>query len=322
MQAYHYFPSRDALHLQVAAVVMLILNISSSALTAQSVYFYLVPHFGSLLPFSSITSELNTECIIHTTITFMSQGYFAVQLYSVAKIKTRMFVVPIFVGFCAILAFGFGIGKPIAKMSRTTAPSLTPPTPAACTTMMFVHSQNVLAERSSMFSLFFGLAKGCAAATDFVATLAMCLMLASSRTGMHGTNSLIDRLMRYVMRRGVLVALVQCLLLVSFYAAPGHLYWLVFHVNVTKLYANTFFSMLNAREDLHRQRRASNALAFAPSESGESARKSRALLSGARSDTECARRASTDVEMARADPAGGAKASMPTITRTVVIREL
>lgn len=51
--------------------MMLLLNIASSSLVAQSLYYYLVPHFGSLLPLNSITMELSAECLISTLMTFM-----------------------------------------------------------------------------------------------------------------------------------------------------------------------------------------------------------------------------------------------------------
>lgn len=73
-----------------------------------------------------------------------------------------------------------------------------------CTTTMVVHKHSVLADRSTAFSvrihnspiswtfvvhifdvqqIFFGLAKGFGALTDVIATIAMCSMLASAKTG-------------------------------------------------------------------------------------------------------------------------------------------
>lgn len=280
---------------------MLVLNFASSALVAQSVYYYLVPHFGSLLPLNSITDELSAECLISTIITFISQAYFVVQLYGVARTKSvkGVILVPISVAVCAILAFAGGVG---------------------CTTIMVVNKHNVLDDRSTPFNIFFGLAKGFGALTDIVATIAMCIMLASSKTGMSNTNSLINRLMQYIMHRGVLVTLIQTLLLITFHAAPTRLYWLAFHVNVTKLYANTFFSMLNGRQSLKRGASINSSLGMS------GARKSRtnpirSALQFSRSTSQ-----SEDLEMELTgrygDNKGFAVAPMPTVTKTVVIREL
>lgn len=305
LQGYLYFPTHEAPHLQVTALAMLVLNITSSALVAQSVYYYLVPHFGSLAPLSTITSELSAECLVSTLITFISQGFFAVQLYSVTKIKPsrRMLAVPVIVAVCAIVSFAFGI---------------------ACTTVMVVHRHNVLAERSVPFSIFFGLAKGFGALTDIIATAAMCLLLASARTGMRSTNSLVATLVQYIMSRGVLVTLIQTLLLVTFHAAPGRLYWLAFHVNVTKLYANTFFSMLHGREQLRLQRGAVEHISFVRvDEGGESARRS-AVRFHARPRPESQGDAPDDgLELGVcASDAGHKVIPLPAVTKEVVVREL
>jgi len=230
LQGYIYFPrTKDKLSLQIVAGIMLALDFTSSALVAQSVYYYLVPHFGSLLPLNSLTTELSADCFISTMITFISQMYFVWQIYTVARGRGSLFV-PAVVGIFAICAFAFG---------------------TACTVAMVVHKHLVLGERSTVFSIFFGLAKGFGALTDIVATAALCTYLSSSKTGVAQTNSLIKTLMHFIIHRGILVTLIQSLLLIMFFAVPSHLYWLAFHVNVTKLYVNVFFAMLNARITLN-----------------------------------------------------------------------
>jgi len=99
--------------------------------------------------------------------------------------------------------------------------------------------------------MFFGLAKGFGALTDIVATAALCVYLSSSRTGVTQTNSIIKTLVHFIIHRGALVTLIQSLLLIMFFAVPTRLYWLAFHVNVTKLYVNIFFALLNARLTLN-----------------------------------------------------------------------
>jgi len=207
---------------------MIILDILSSALVAQSVYYYLVPHFGSLAPLGSITTELSVECFVSTAITFISQLFFVNQIYAVSKGR-RSWVIPSVVSVLAFAAFAFGV---------------------ACTTSMVIFKHNILTGRNATFALFFGLAKGFGAAADIVSTIALCVFLSSSRSGITQTNSLINSLMQFVIHRGALVTLIQTLLLVTFFSAPQHLYWLAFHVNVTKLYVNVFFAMLNARDAL------------------------------------------------------------------------
>jgi len=104
--------------------------------------------------------------------------------------------------------------------------------------------------KSYVFIVLAGINKAGSAAADIVATVALCYQLAVSQTGMKQTDSLVKTLMQYVIQRGLLITLVQTLILIIFLGTGSHLYWLALHVNVTRLYANTFFAMLNGRHGL------------------------------------------------------------------------
>ncbi|ESK95456.1 hypothetical protein Moror_12766 [Moniliophthora roreri MCA 2997] len=231
VQAYIYFPHpTDRKHVQIIAATMLVLDLISSALIAQSLYYYLIPHYGSLAQLNSVTTELNVECLISTIITFISQMYFVFQIYTIKGLGRVARLLIIAITICAALAFVGGVG---------------------CVSAMIIFHHGVLANRNETFSIFFGLAKGFGTLTDLIATLAMCFFLSSSKTGISvQTNGLIKSLIQFAVNRGIVVTLIQTLLLILFYAAPNNLYWLAAHINVTKLYANTFFAMLNAREHI------------------------------------------------------------------------
>ncbi|KAJ3569569.1 hypothetical protein NP233_g4971 [Leucocoprinus birnbaumii] len=240
VQAYIYFPSRgDRMFVRVTAAAMLyvsspitlthgdaedikhsIFDMASSALAAQSIYYYLVPHFGSLQPLGSVTP---------------SQLYFVHQLVNVKRSGTGSWIFVGLIVFFCFVAFAGGVEAEFRL---------------GCVAAMYKYNHGVLSNRNDIFAIFFGIAKGAGALTDILATAAMCLFLESSKTGMNGTNSLLHSLMQFVIHRGALVTLIQVLLLVTFYAIPTQLTWFAFHVNVTKLYANTFFAMLNARKHL------------------------------------------------------------------------
>ncbi|KXN83254.1 hypothetical protein AN958_01659 [Leucoagaricus sp. SymC.cos] len=227
VQAYIYFPSPgDRIMVLTGTITFSTFDLASSALVAQSIYYYLVPHYGSLMPLSSITPELSAECLFSTIITAISQVYFVYQLVVVKRSGNGSWLIIGAIVICLIVTFG-------------------------CVAAMYKYHHGVLANRNRVFSaelmlhaaelqIFFGIAKGAGAVTDVLATVAMCLFLTSSKTGMNRTNSLIQSLMQFVIHRGALVTLIQVLLLVTFYALPNKLTWFAFHVNVTKLYANTF----------------------------------------------------------------------------------
>jgi len=227
-QAYVYFPApRDGTIIRSMAVAMLVLDIVTSGLLAQAVYYYLIPRFGSLIPLEAVTPELTSECLMSAMMMFLSQLYFIRQLWIVKGLGTKWWVAVI--SFFAFAAFAGGV---------------------ACVIVMFRYPYNVLANRSNYFAIFAGVAKGGGAITDILATTAMCLFLTSSRTGMAETNAMLTKLMTFIIHRGALVTLFQTALLIVFYAAPDRLYWAPIHLNSTKLYACTFFAMLNGRHHL------------------------------------------------------------------------
>ncbi|KAF9267002.1 hypothetical protein L218DRAFT_955480 [Marasmius fiardii PR-910] len=233
VQAYLYFPHpTDGRVIQTIAVVMLILDLASSALIAQSLYYYLIPHYGSLAQLNSVTLELSTECLISSVITFISQMFFVYQIYKVnhASKLARALAIIIAIGAAFTLIAGSG-----------------------CVWTMVVFQHGVLANRNKTFATTFGVAKGVASLTDIIATVSMYFLLSASKTGITQTNQLVNSLMTFFVNRGVLVTVVQLMTLIMFYAIPDKLYWLSFHINVTRLYANTFFAMLNARKHLRTQ---------------------------------------------------------------------
>jgi len=155
--------------------------------------------------------------------------YFVYQIYTFKHTGVLAWTILAVTSMFAILTFIGGVG---------------------CLATMYIFSHGILADRSRGFSIAFGLAKGFGAVTDIIVTIAMCTVLSNAKTGMKRTDSLIKNLIQYLVTRGAVVTFVQSFLFITFYAFPNHLYWLAFHVNVTKLYANTFFCMLNARQRL------------------------------------------------------------------------
>ncbi|KAJ7161875.1 hypothetical protein C8R43DRAFT_991680 [Mycena crocata] len=229
LQGYLYFTRyNDKLPVRFLATVMLLLDFVSMGMICQSMYYYMVPYYGSLAPLSAVTRELSVECLISAVITFISQMYFVYQLHMVQT-----------TGYRNILNILIVILGTIGLAGAT-----------GCVALMFMRPHDIFMHRNSTFVVLAGIAKGFGAAADIVATIAMCIFLKSADTGVTRTTSLLKSLMHLIVNRGLLVTFAQILLLIVFFAAPHRLYWLAVHINTTKLYVNTFFGMLNARSSL------------------------------------------------------------------------
>lgn len=230
VQAHVYFPGKgDRPIIRWTAALMLFFDLSSSVLIAYSVYYYLIPEFGSFERFAAVTPQFSAECLIAALITFMSQMYFVHQLVVVKRAGKGSWIVIGLITFFAVLAAIGGVG---------------------CVASMYVWDNEVLASRNRAFTIFFALAKGFNALTDILATTAMCLFLTDQKGGIAKTNQMLSQVMGFIIKRGILVTLIQVAVFVAFFAAPKNLAWLALHMNVTRLYANTFFAMLNGRTQL------------------------------------------------------------------------
>ncbi|KAJ7747623.1 hypothetical protein DFH07DRAFT_575533 [Mycena maculata] len=231
MQAYIFFPSKDRMFLQIIAGGMIVFDLISTGLIAEGVYSYVVPNFGSMIPLGNLNPSLAAECCMSVFIVFVSHLFFAFQIFSVLPHGPAKYVVPGIVAFFGTVSFAGAIG---------------------CVITMFTQSHNILTDRSYQFSVFVGIAKGAAAVADIIATGALCLFIkaAHASTGFSKTNSMLKRLIGYILQRGILVTLIQVAFLVIFFTTSTKFAWLALHVNVTRIYANTFFAMLNGRASL------------------------------------------------------------------------
>ncbi|KAJ6523839.1 hypothetical protein B0H19DRAFT_1200983 [Mycena capillaripes] len=232
-QAYFYFTRyNDKLSIRAAVLLTLFsINILLTPSIFQSVYYYILPHFGSLAPLDHVTNEINVDCLLSSAIAFISQMYFFYQLMIVPVESRSMAALILIVAFSVV-----SLGKYIQ--------------PLRCAIVMFEHPQFIFANRIHAFSIIGGTHKASGAAADIVATVAMYIYLKSPGTGIPQGSSHLQSPIYFLVNRGLLIALAQVLTLILLFSSTSRLYWVTVHINTTRLYASTFFAMLNARTPL------------------------------------------------------------------------
>ncbi|KAJ6582388.1 hypothetical protein B0H19DRAFT_527220 [Mycena capillaripes] len=242
LQGYLYFTRySDKLLIRTLAGLMLFLDLLSTCLLTQTMYYYILPHYGSLAPLGAVTGELDVDCLISSVIAFISQMYFVYQLIVVKSRVRAALIMNVAIVVLGTISLGGGIG---------------------CVVIMFKYPHFIFMNRIRAFSIFAGIHKASGAAADVVATVAMLIFLKAADTGIRRTSSILRSLMYLVVNRGVLVTVAQVVTLIVLFASTSHLYWslssfplltgliilrVAVHINTTRLYANTFFAMLNAR---------------------------------------------------------------------------
>ncbi|KAJ7468492.1 hypothetical protein FB451DRAFT_1256406 [Mycena latifolia] len=207
--------------------------ISTGLIAPEGVYSYVVPNFGSMLPLANLNPSLSAECCMSV---LLSISTFLVIPRGFAK-----YLMSGLVAFFGTVSFG-------------------------CVVTMFTDSHNILTDKSYQFSVFVGIAKGFAALADVIATGALCCYIGAthSSTGFSKTSSMLKHLIGYILQRGILVTLIQVTFLVIFFTTSTKFAWLALHVNVTRIYANTFCA-LNGRASLRSDMLSFNAMSSSKS---------------------------------------------------------
>jgi len=105
------------------------------------------------------------------------------------------------------------------------------------------------------FEIIAGTWNAMSALADIMATVSLCIILASAKGTIQKTNAILNSLLVYFINRGILLTVAQILFMVFWYAAPEKLIWYPFHFCLSKLYVNTFLAMLNTRQALKKKQR-------------------------------------------------------------------
>jgi hypothetical protein len=82
---------------------------------------------------------------------------------------------------------------------------------------------------------------------DFVIASSLCYLLTTSRTGFSSTDSLITKLMVYVINTGCLTSVCSMAAIITCAAMPTNLIFVAMEFLLAKLYVNSFLALLNAR---------------------------------------------------------------------------
>jgi len=85
---------------------------------------------------------------------------------------------------------------------------------------------------------------------DVLIAASLCFMLQRARTGFKKSDSMINRLMLFVVNTGVLTSICAIASLVSLLASPLTLIYASFYFCIGRLYTNSFLATLNARKSI------------------------------------------------------------------------
>ncbi|EGO02119.1 hypothetical protein SERLA73DRAFT_159165 [Serpula lacrymans var. lacrymans S7.3] len=220
VQTYMYFShTQDRWPMKILVLLLLTLDISSTVLIADTIYYLFVINFGDSSDFHMTSPPCAVEKGVSSILTSIKQTVLDYIDSRLANTYGSDF--PRFVRNCCWHRLGTfsGIFLRLLTLDKYIFE-------AEPIYMLFVPYTMSAGPPMEMMVV---MEEGSEVIADLLITVTLCYMLSPDRTG-------------------VRVRCVQIGVLVAYLTAPYQLYWIPFHVCKIKLYTNTFRTRLNSRE--------------------------------------------------------------------------
>lgn len=221
--------NNDKWPLRTVVFLLLAMDFATTVLSTQAFHHYAIANFGNLELIQRVTPSLDIEFCVSIVVVLVVEVFFASRIL---QLNPGKYIVPGLTVLTAVLAAIFSTVGAVELFKNAT--------PAG------------FAEKNIEIQVT--LSNGLSAISDILATVSLSVSFFKAKTGIKRTDTILQSLFLFVVTRGVLVTVVQLLILILYVAGPSKLWWLPLHLLVTKVYAITMLSMLNARPALRKTR--------------------------------------------------------------------
>ncbi|KAF7430980.1 hypothetical protein PC9H_006695 [Pleurotus ostreatus] len=221
---YHWYARRDTRVHQFAVAGLWTLDTLHLILICHGAYHYMVTGFGNFIGLLGLVWSLKLQVTINVLIIFLVHSLYTYRVWLLGGYHKNGLMAYI---VCAVLMAGFAIGVVLAYE---------------------VYSVGTFADHEKMgWVIIASLATS--TAIDFVIAGAMCYYLKKSKSPQSHLNSKISTLMQFVLGSGFLTSATSMAALIAYVVMPDTLIFIGIESFLTKLYINSFFAMLNARNN-------------------------------------------------------------------------
>ncbi|KAJ7100793.1 hypothetical protein B0H15DRAFT_817319 [Mycena belliarum] len=222
MQAYEYFTSykrRDDRYLKSLVVFVFCANILNTGFAVADVYLALINHFGDVQYLTVSTWLFVTDPVIVGTVACSVQMFFA---WRVQVLTGRWYL--------GLLTASLALGQLICAMLMAWKCHQYP------AWADFVKFTDLIIAWMTTTIL-----------VDVTITIILVWYLRRHKTGLEGTDQVVDRLIRLTVQTGMLTSVWALLDLVLFLTQPTDASHLIFQIPMVKMYTNSLMSSLNSR---------------------------------------------------------------------------
>ncbi|TCD65367.1 hypothetical protein EIP91_002765 [Steccherinum ochraceum] len=224
-QAYIYaFNSqKDPLHVRLVAATVMFLELLHTALLVHNFYTVLITISGNPTAFDHIFWSTAISIVCEALLIVIVNGFYMRRVYILSNRNLFLLIVLAVLLFCR------------------TAFTI------ASVTLMFVLEDWSKFRTDTGPKYTLGMSLGLLAANDFAMTVTLTFFLYRSRTGFKRTNHVLNTLIAYVVNTGCVTVICSVLVIVVFKALPQSMFFGGLVQLASKLYANSFFGMMNMR---------------------------------------------------------------------------
>jgi len=232
LQAYQYFTkySEDALWLKISVIILCLLDTIHLCFSVHMIYFYLIDKFGEADAVYEIVWSIKGLSIVQVMLIWLVQALYLARIW---KLSSKMIVstrikTSVLVGIIVTVIVAFGIGVLfIVEISG---------------------QKRGLSIASFRWEIL--LAFGVTIVIDLGIAGFMSFLLYKSQTGIKRTDSTLFTLIQYVISTGLLTSVAALIYVLLFVIKPDSFLYLAQEFSMTRLYANSFLAMMNARGSL------------------------------------------------------------------------
>ncbi|KAG1753173.1 hypothetical protein EDB19DRAFT_1902822 [Suillus lakei] len=224
IQAFFYFQTNKSTGIsfhKLAVAWLWIFDALHLFLIVHCIYYYLVAHYADVGALTEIVWSFKLQIVIDVLIVYSVHLLYFHRIWIVGKGRSR--VLPIAVGIIVILGSGVAISLIWAMYQ------------------CHVFSDLIKIEWATFMAL------GMITFVDLVIASSLCYLLATSRTGFSSTDSMITKLMVYIINTGCLTSICSLSAMITCAVMPHNFIFLSVEFLVAKLYVNSFLALLNAR---------------------------------------------------------------------------
>ncbi|KAG2352144.1 hypothetical protein BDR07DRAFT_1439264 [Suillus spraguei] len=224
IQAFIYFQTHKdtgILFFNLAVIWLWILDALHLALIVHCVYYYLVINYANVNALMEIVWSFKLQIIVDAFIIPSAHLFYGYRIWIISKGRSR--ILPIIV--CIIITIHSGV---------------------AIALIWALYQCHVFPD---LIKLQWGtyVALGLTTFADIVIASSMCYLLATSRTGVSSTDSLITKLMAYIINTGCLTSICSVTAMITCIVMPTNFIFLAMEFLLVKLYVNSFLALMNAR---------------------------------------------------------------------------